>query len=80
MPESLVRGAYGITSLAHLIIQNGQRSKYTIWNAMETYLSKTGNINAQEKIARPVWIKGELKLEHFLKSYAHPTADLIKNY
>ena len=79
MPESLVRGAYGITSLAHLIIQNGQRSKYTIWNAMETYLSKTGNINAQEKIARPVWIKGELKLEHFLKSYAHPTADLIKN-
>ncbi len=79
VPESLIRGAYGITSLSKLLFQKGSPSQFTIWNAMESYLKKTGTINTRRPAQKLPWVKGELNLEHFLKSYANPSSDLIQD-
>ena len=39
-PESLVRGAIGITPLAKLILAHSERTSHTIWEAMESHLAK----------------------------------------
>lgn len=39
-PESLIRGAYGISFLTRLVIWGGKRSEKTIWDAFEEHLSK----------------------------------------
>lgn len=37
-PESVVRGAYGISPLTRLILWSGRRSSVTIWQALEKHL------------------------------------------
>lgn len=51
--EGLIRGAYSITKLTHLIIRKGHSVGTTIWDAFQTQLTKIGTIrklNPQEQI------------------------------
>jgi 2',3'-cyclic-nucleotide 2'-phosphodiesterase (5'-nucleotidase family) len=52
-PESLVRGAWGITSLSKLVLRRGHATAHTIWDAMNFYLLKTGKIPAMARIPGP---------------------------
>ena len=50
-PEFVIRGAFGITPLAHLIIRGAHPTPVTIWDSMQSYLAKVGVIkrmNANE--------------------------------
>lgn len=44
MPESLLRGAWGISSLTKLVITGGHPTPHTIWDAMNHYLYKVKTI------------------------------------
>lgn len=46
MPESLLRGAYGISPLTRLIIRHGHRTDQTIWKAFEKHLKDVQIIRA----------------------------------
>jgi 2',3'-cyclic-nucleotide 2'-phosphodiesterase (5'-nucleotidase family) len=43
-PEFLVRGLFGLTSLAHLVVHGAHPTTHTIWESLETYLAKIGTI------------------------------------
>ncbi len=40
VPESLIRGAFGITSLTKLVLRHAERTSHTIWDSMSAYLTK----------------------------------------
>jgi 2',3'-cyclic-nucleotide 2'-phosphodiesterase (5'-nucleotidase family) len=44
MPESLIRGAWGITPLTKLILKGGHPTNHTLWDAMNHYLYKIKTI------------------------------------
>ena len=44
VPESFIRGAYGISPLTKLIVRRARKTDYTIWQASEAYLKKIGVI------------------------------------
>ena len=52
-PESLARGAYGITELMKLILIDAKPTSQTIWDSTSTYLTKIGTILAA--IPNPVF-------------------------
>ncbi len=44
-PESLVRGAFGITELLKLVVRDAYPTPHTIWDVMNAYLLKKGSID-----------------------------------
>jgi 5'-nucleotidase / UDP-sugar diphosphatase len=52
VPESLLRGAYGISPLTRLVIRHGHRTDQTIWKAMEAHLKDIGTIGVVSDDAR----------------------------
>ena len=47
-PESLVRGAFGVSIFTHLVIRQAKPTHFTLWEAMIAYLHKTRLIPKRE--------------------------------
>lgn len=47
-PEGLIRGAYGVTKLTHLIIRKGHSIGVSLWDSFQAHLAKIGVIQPIE--------------------------------
>jgi 2',3'-cyclic-nucleotide 2'-phosphodiesterase (5'-nucleotidase family) len=65
-PESLVRGAWGLSSLTKLVIRDGHPTPHTFWDAMNFYLLKTGNIPHMDAAAKPNPWSPEIHSPHLM--------------
>jgi 2',3'-cyclic-nucleotide 2'-phosphodiesterase (5'-nucleotidase family) len=78
MPESLLRGAYGISSLLKIIVRHGRSSGVTIWDASAEYLKKIKVIkllvhsNQQNQSERMVNGIADLERDHAAPGEGEP--------